>query len=171
MIMLLVLDAGGIGARRAKEISIKVRQVVVVALDTLDQLAAAESAAAAGACAALSANDGRGRRVFAGLAGGRNVWAGANPVGQVDQVDAGAGAARHRPDRAPYVLDLVCALAVELEASLFPGRWVRGCARLVLHQDLASWCRASGCVTTAGAAYVVNSYIVSQMVWKVKSIW
>jgi hypothetical protein len=40
------------------------------------------------------------------------------------------------------------------------SRWVRWCARLVLHQDLASWCRASGCVATAGASYVVNSRII-----------
>jgi hypothetical protein len=117
----LVLDAGGIGARQAKEIPIEVRQVFVAALDALDQLAAAKPEAAARTHAALGMGDGGSRLVLADLAGGRHVRASANPVGQVDQVDARAGAAGHRPDRAFYMLDFGSALTVEGEASSFPG--------------------------------------------------
>ena len=80
----LVLDAGGIGARRAEEISIEVGQAVVVALDALDQLAVPEAPATASTYAALRAGDGRGRRVLADFAGERHVRAGANSCPQVD---------------------------------------------------------------------------------------
>jgi hypothetical protein len=64
----LVLDVGGIGALRAEEISVEVRQVVVVALDALDQLPPAEPEATAGTHPALRAGDGGGRLVLADLA-------------------------------------------------------------------------------------------------------
>jgi hypothetical protein len=128
----LVLDAGGIRARPAQMVAVEVGQAVVAALDALDQVAAVKPEAAARTHAALGAGDGGGRLMLADLAGGRHVRASANPVGQVDQVDAGADAARHRPDRASYMLDLVSALAVEIETSLFSGRWVRGCGKVCL---------------------------------------
>jgi hypothetical protein len=112
---------------------VEVRQAVVVALDTLDQLPPAKPEAAARTHAALGVGDGRSRGVLANLAGGRHIRAGANPCPQVNQVDAGAGAARHRPDRALYVLDLVAALTVELEASFFSGGWVRGLRGRLIH--------------------------------------
>ena len=137
----LVLDASGIGARRAKEIPIEVREVVVVALDALDQLPPAEPARAAGAYAALGAGDSGGRRVLADLAGGGHVPAGAKAAGEVHQVDAGAAAARHRPSRVLYMLDPVSVFARQGEASPCSGGWVHvGCARLLCgHEDVPSW--------------------------------
>ena len=76
----LVLDAGGIGTRRAEEISVEVGQAVVVALGALDQLAATEPELTASAHAALGAGDGRGCGVLADLAGGRHISAGADPA-------------------------------------------------------------------------------------------
>jgi hypothetical protein len=64
----LVLDTGVIGTRPAEEISIEVGQVVVVALDALDQIPPAELEATAGTHAALGAGDGGGRPVLTDLA-------------------------------------------------------------------------------------------------------
>src|SRR5215212_4547309 len=64
----LVLDAGGIGARRAELVAVEVRQVVVVALDALDQLAMPETATTSGADARLGADDAGGQHVIAGVA-------------------------------------------------------------------------------------------------------
>jgi hypothetical protein len=114
----LVGDVGDIRARPAQMVAVEVGKVAVVALVEVDQLAAAKPEAAASTHATLGSGDGRGCLVLAGLASRWHVPAGADPLDQVDQVDAGAGAARHRPDRAFYVLDLVAALAVEGETNL-----------------------------------------------------
>jgi hypothetical protein len=91
----LVLDAGGIGALRAEEISVEVGEPVVAALDALDQLPTTEPEATACTHAALGAGDGGGRLMLADLAGRGHITAGADPACQVNQVDAGADAARH----------------------------------------------------------------------------
>jgi hypothetical protein len=152
----LVLDAGAIGAGTAEEISVEVGQVVVVALDTLDQLAVKEPPATASTDAALGVGDGGGLLMLADLAGERRIRACANPYPEVDQVDAGAGAAGHRPDRAPYMLDFVSALAVEGEASGLAGGWVRGLRGRLIHVNTSSVLAAvPRCSNTCGAIYVV----------------
>jgi hypothetical protein len=163
----LVLDAGGVRARRAKEIAVEVGQAVVVALDALDELAVTEPETTAGTHATLGVGYGGSRRVLADLAGGRHVSAGANPCPQVHQIDASAGAAGHRPYRAPYVLDFISTLAVEGEASRSPGvcpgrlRYSGGRG----HKGPSLWPRGPGVVWRlgSGAAFFPTSRI-SQLI-------
>jgi hypothetical protein len=63
-----VLDAGVIGASRAEEIPVEVRQVVVVALEDLDQLPMPETVSTASTDARLGPDHSSSQDVIAGMA-------------------------------------------------------------------------------------------------------
>jgi hypothetical protein len=81
---------------------------------------------------------------------------------------APAGAARDDVEVSGYAL--YTAAAVELEASPFPGGWVRGLRGRLIHVNTPSVLAAppGSLDPPAGASYVVNNRIISFLVWKVK---
>jgi len=124
----LVGDAGVISARRAEEISIEVRQIVVVALDALDQLPMPETASTASTHASLGPNHRSSQDVIASVPE-LPIYALAGlfacGVGDVVMVIAvlgrdGVGAAAVGEG---YLLE---ALLGESEGAKLAGGWVRG---------------------------------------------
>ena len=125
-----MLGAGVIGARRAEEISVEVRQVVVVVLVELDELPMPKAAPTPRADAGLGPNHRAGQDVIAGMAelpiaaaAGLGTGAVADGVGTAarcrDLVEASAVASG----------DLLEVFAGESErpklAGIGAGRWVR----------------------------------------------